>query len=347
MLTLAEVLALLGIPPDAITESEAAVMNQAIAAMSAQIRLYTSRWLSLSEWQDTFYGSELVMLGEYPVTEIASVMLGDTLVDPLYYFVDPDSGTMYLRDGNGYITKNFLASYLGFPFTSFPWWGTCAPPSVVVTYTAGYSPLPYDLQTVIANYAAEQLKASRLSGLATGGSGSSSTIRTVTIEGVGAVTYNQESAATRIASAAVGPIIGPNAAILDMYRDISKSVAPQIHRLLSTRLGDVTPVPPPLAGDVNGYTEAGDQSIVLPDSLVGTFQVRYNAPLTAPRTVLLSGLGEANIRVSRTAAATGSFPVNVGSGPLIQLQPGEWAECAWSGLTYVLVAAGALEPPAF
>jgi len=68
-----------------------------------------------------------------------------------------------------------------------------------------------------------------------------------------------------------------------------------------------------------------------------------NVPLTANRTVTLPDGSEGNsVRVVRTAASTGAFKLNVGTGPLFGLDPAEWADFEFNGTAWVLTGAGSL-----
>ena len=71
--------------------------------------------------------------------------------------------------------------------------------------------------------------------------------------------------------------------------------------------------------------------------------VVYKTPITADRTVLLSGYPEPGdrLRVTRTAAATGAFSVIVGAS-LKSLGAGQWVELMYSGAAWEVSAAGAL-----
>ena len=71
----------------------------------------------------------------------------------------------------------------------------------------------------------------------------------------------------------------------------------------------------------------------------------WNTPLTGNRSVSLSTTGAFNgtsFRVVRTAAATGAFNLNVGSGPLKALAVGQWCDVVYNGSAWTLVAFGSL-----
>jgi hypothetical protein len=72
---------------------------------------------------------------------------------------------------------------------------------------------------------------------------------------------------------------------------------------------------------------------------------RWETPLTANRNASLqftqSSEGD-RFRVVRTAAATGAFSLNVGTGPLKALAVGEWCEVTFDGAAWILTAFGAL-----
>jgi hypothetical protein len=73
---------------------------------------------------------------------------------------------------------------------------------------------------------------------------------------------------------------------------------------------------------------------------------RWNTALTADRAVTLSTTGAANgdwFRIVRGAGATGSFNLNVGTGPLKALAAAStWCEVRFDGTAWVLTASGTL-----
>jgi hypothetical protein len=69
------------------------------------------------------------------------------------------------------------------------------------------------------------------------------------------------------------------------------------------------------------------------------------APLTADRAVSLNTADAtegAELVVTRTAASTGAFNLNVGTGPLKALATGQWARFRYSGAAWVLTSFGSL-----
>lgn len=71
----------------------------------------------------------------------------------------------------------------------------------------------------------------------------------------------------------------------------------------------------------------------------------WNTALTADRAVTLSTTNAVNgdkLRVVRTAAATGAFNLNVGTGPLKALAAGEWCDVEYDGSAWFLSAYGSL-----
>ena len=72
---------------------------------------------------------------------------------------------------------------------------------------------------------------------------------------------------------------------------------------------------------------------------------RWNTPLTADRAVTLSttyARAGARFRIIRTAAATGAFNLNVGTGPLKALGIGSWCDVEYDGSAWFLAAYGTL-----
>lgn len=72
---------------------------------------------------------------------------------------------------------------------------------------------------------------------------------------------------------------------------------------------------------------------------------QWNTPITADRAVTLSTTGAVNgnkFRIVRTAAATGAFNLNVGTGPLKALTAGQWCDVEYNGSAWMLTAFGSL-----
>lgn len=71
----------------------------------------------------------------------------------------------------------------------------------------------------------------------------------------------------------------------------------------------------------------------------------WNTPLTADRAVTLSTSQVATggrFRIVRTAAATGAFNLNVGTGPLKALAAGTWCDVTYTGSAWMLTGYGTL-----
>lgn len=94
-------------------------------------------------------------------------------------------------------------------------------------------------------------------------------------------------------------------------------------------------------GAISVIASAGDEDVTAPAAPYAG--VVYKTPITADRTVLLSGYPEPGdtLRVTRTAAATGAFSVIVGAS-LKSLGVGQWVELIYSGTAWEVTAAGAL-----
>jgi len=90
--------------------------------------------------------------------------------------------------------------------------------------------------------------------------------------------------------------------------------------------------------------DAGDAAKTLQARLNEETQV-WNAPLTVDRAVTLSATGAyagAKFHIVRTAAATGAFNLNVGTGPLKALTAGQWCDVTYNGSAWALTAFGSL-----
>jgi hypothetical protein len=71
----------------------------------------------------------------------------------------------------------------------------------------------------------------------------------------------------------------------------------------------------------------------------------WNTPITADRAVTLSTTGAFNgakFHIVRTAAATGAFNLNVGTGPLKALTAGQWCDVEYDGSAWILTGFGSL-----
>lgn len=71
----------------------------------------------------------------------------------------------------------------------------------------------------------------------------------------------------------------------------------------------------------------------------------WNTALTADRAVTLATSqiqNGARLRIVRTAASTGAFNLNVGTGPLKALAAGTWCDVEYNGSAWILTAYGAL-----
>jgi hypothetical protein len=90
--------------------------------------------------------------------------------------------------------------------------------------------------------------------------------------------------------------------------------------------------------------DRGNNAATLVPSVDASTQ-RWATAITADRAVALpttnAYLG-AKFRIVRTAAATGAFNLNVGTGPLKALAPGTWCEVEFDGSAWLLTQYGAL-----
>lgn len=97
-----------------------------------------------------------------------------------------------------------------------------------------------------------------------------------------------------------------------------------------------------LTDPVGVVADVGNAAKTLSVAVSDEVQV-WNTPLTADRAVTLSATSAypgATFRIVRTAAATGAFSLNVGTGPLRALDAGEWCDVTWNGSAWFLAAYG-------
>jgi len=108
----------------------------------------------------------------------------------------------------------------------------------------------------------------------------------------------------------------------------------------TTFVGDTTSYYAP----VGGVTTFGDEAVTLTSALSRKY-AHFTAAITADRAVTLATTGARNgdtFRITRAAAATGAFNLNVGSGPLKALSAGQWCDVTFNGSAWFLSAAGSL-----
>lgn len=101
-----------------------------------------------------------------------------------------------------------------------------------------------------------------------------------------------------------------------------------------------TDVSPRLVLGVN----VGDESATLTVATSRPRQI-WATPLTADRAATLSTTGAssgATFEIVRTAAATGAFNLNIGTGPLKSLAVGQWCEVTYNGSAWILTKFGIL-----
>lgn len=151
---------------------------------------------------------------------------------------------------------------------------------------------------------------------------------------------------------------GPSAGV---YRKLIRRTAPPA---TAASVGDVVLKTNPAAGTPSGWgsmttatpgdylpisiypgaTLRGDVAATLTAGVDNLTQL-WNTPLTAPRAVTLSTTGVwagARFRIVRSAAATGAFNLNVGTGPLKALAVGQWCDVEYVGSAWVLTGFGSL-----
>lgn len=239
MLTTAEVVALLGMEEALLCAPELATINGSIAAYMTALRNYTGRWLTLSSWVDTFYHTNGIMLGEYPVATVASVIVNGVTIPSTDYVIDKDTGILYYLS-DGFPQQDFFGYFGQSPFYAQSSWTGNRADTAVITYTAGYDPFPADLTMLLSSFVLDRLNALRIQ--SSGGIQSlvSGNLRSVTVEGVGQVAFQESGSSfasgySKASAALGGPIFGAGIEVIQAYRDIHKFVKPSNHSLISVR----------------------------------------------------------------------------------------------------------------
>lgn len=127
------------------------------------------RPFGLATYRETFsiFQGGGMLLGRSPVPAIASVVQGETTLDPTEYAYDAELGRLYRQDAAGYLWR---------------WWGP-----LTVTYSAGYT-LPADTGTWTLPPPVERA-AILLAGAAMSAAERDPLIRSETVEGVGSTTW--------------------------------------------------------------------------------------------------------------------------------------------------------------
>ncbi|HEX2634803.1 MAG TPA: phage head-tail connector protein [Bradyrhizobium sp.] len=144
-MTLDQVKAALGIP--AADTSQDASLQAQIASVSQAINRYLDRIVPQQMYRDQFrylsncnYPGEPLQLRQYPIAvdgngdPLASITEDGVAVDPAYYEADTDRGLLYRLDGAD----------------PYGWAGAL----IIVDYTAGYLPIPEDIQAAALDWVA-------------------------------------------------------------------------------------------------------------------------------------------------------------------------------------------------
>jgi hypothetical protein len=219
MMDITPVLKSLGIDGGCLSGEELATFQQACDAMLAQIYNYTGRHLLTASWSDTFYWNygirrRRVVLDEYPIQEVASVILDDVVLDPLTYMIEPDTGILLRQQSDG---------------TYWEWWIWDGPRyetgygTMLVEYTAGYDELPADLAMLLSDFAASRLRSYR--NITKSQNAITGDVTSIQIEGVGRVGMRSggigiQAGFDAASASRGGPILGAGATICDMYRKL-------------------------------------------------------------------------------------------------------------------------------
>jgi hypothetical protein len=138
--------------------------------------------------------STLVQLGETPVVALLSVKIGETVIDPLLYTLDSSRGMVYI-DPEAFYNAELWPSSL----------------NLVIEYSAGYNPLPADLQMALNNATATMSNSA--APLPPG-------VRSMDIPDVGSIQMFDPK--VMYGGAALLPALAPYAQLLDGYRDTGR-----------------------------------------------------------------------------------------------------------------------------
>lgn len=117
--------------------------------------------------------------------------------------------------------------------------------------------------------------------------------------------------------------------------DSNKTLLIMPHTMRTKTAGIVATHRITIRGDVDASLTFGDDE-----------EQYFNTPLTTTRSVTLNTPGQMKngdrFVITRSAAATGASPLNVGSGPLKALAVGQWCIVQYDGSTWRLMAFGSL-----
>jgi hypothetical protein len=245
-----QLLPYLGLDPATLSPQDFAVLNAAAETMLAQLRGYTGRYLTPATWMDTYTitpRSSKVILSEYPVSSIASIVQNGVVIPPEYYSVARATGMLSWYFGGIWYWDcwKWGGSY-GFWNGASYCYGACYP-TLTIQYNAGYDPMPADLLMLIADFCRTRFNDARnfAQSVQAGGSVVLGAVKGVQIEGVGRVNYGTSGGGGIVegfsadAAAEGGPILGAGVYVAALYRDLQKSIYPDRHVLVDK----VEPVP--------------------------------------------------------------------------------------------------------
>lgn len=201
------------------TDGETTAINFYLKVISEAIETYCNRKFESGTFVDTFRhlrNVTSVQVAQFPVSAVTSVIVdGQALMGLVDYQLDKDSGIFYFGDSMFGVSEGIIS---------------CE--EMAIIYTGGYPEIPAVIQQVVLDFV--DFKYTPPSQMATDTTSSQANIKTVQIEGVGAVTYESSSNSNIGSAAAVkagGPLLGFNYSTLDPYRDLSKTIKPYSHQI--------------------------------------------------------------------------------------------------------------------
>lgn len=106
------------------------LLQRLLTAASVAIEQYTNRDFVSQSYSDVFDGTggRLMMMPQYPITAVASVTINGTVIPP----------------GDAYKTAGFYFSKNAIMLNGYSFCQGYA--NVAIAWTAGYSPIPYDIE---------------------------------------------------------------------------------------------------------------------------------------------------------------------------------------------------------
>jgi len=204
LVTLDEMKTYLGIPLIDTTYDD--FLTEQLNIVSSAIENYCGRKFNETSYVQTFYGDDYLteyrsyglLLYHFPLTAIVSVSDSGTVLDASVYRIHDPSGMMYRID-SGY-KRHWFTDYT-------------ADNTIVVTYSAGYAIVPYEIQSVVKSLVEESYN-KKVNGV---GLNFGNDVQRISIPGTMSLDFDYSLQANE-RKVAFGMILGNYVNVLDFHR---------------------------------------------------------------------------------------------------------------------------------